>query len=116
MTQYQKILALLRKREPVTLGALFDAGVGYTGRNDISDMRIAGFTIGQRRGARPSLNAYLLVAEPGEVVDRGRVAELAAIGWKKLPPPGELFPEVGKPATKPPLFRPSSVDVSAHTG
>lgn len=94
LTQEKIILSMLRFRRPVTLGELFDAGVAYTGRNKIGELRRHdGFIIGQKYGTRPSLNAYLLVAEPNETVDRAEVARLTADGWKYLPQEGELFPQ-----------------------
>ena len=81
MTQEQTILGMLRTRKPVTLGDLFDAGVGYTGRNRIGDLKKKSFVIAHKNGERPSLNAYILVAEPGEPMDQKRANALANDGW-----------------------------------
>ena len=67
MSQRETILSLLRAGGPVTLADLFSAGVAYTGRNRIAELRREGYDIRFVRGARPSQNTYTLVAEPKPV-------------------------------------------------
>lgn len=64
MTQRETILSMLRAGGPVTLADLFEAGVAYTGRNRIADLRREGYDIRFARGPRPSQNTYTLVSEP----------------------------------------------------
>lgn len=91
MTQKEVIRKLLRQRRPVTIREMFDSNIGYTGRNDVSDLRLEGAVIGQKFGKRHPDNAYLLVADVGEDVDFNTVAKLKAEGWRELPIDGELF-------------------------
>lgn len=66
MTQRETVLQLLRSHREVTLGMLFEAGVGYTGRNRVAELRREGFRIDSVKGEKPRLNAYRLVSEPVE--------------------------------------------------
>lgn len=67
--QIEVIADLLRAHKTVTLRMLFDAGVGYTARNRISDLRKMGWDIAFIKhapalGQTPSDNMYMLVGEP----------------------------------------------------
>lgn len=67
MTQRETVLALLKTYRKVTLRMLFDAGVGYTGRNRISELKREGYIIHHENGESPSDNAYILVSEPAHI-------------------------------------------------
>ena len=67
MTQRETVLALLKTHKRVTLRMLFEAGVGYTGRNRISELKRQGYIIQHQNGESPSDNAYILVSEPMQI-------------------------------------------------
>ena len=66
--QIEVIADLLRAYKRVTLRMMAEAGILYTGRNRISDLRKAGWMIDTYRHDKDSEmvsdNAYILVSEP----------------------------------------------------
>ena len=67
MSQTAIIQDLLRTHKRVTLRMMFDAGVGYTARNRISELNARGWNIRfepHKAGEKVSDNAYVLLSEP----------------------------------------------------
>ena len=64
MTKKQVVLQLLKGNKKVTLRMFAEAGVLYTARNRVSELRREGYVILSESGERPSDNAYILVSEP----------------------------------------------------
>lgn len=86
MRQLDIVRRLIETNEVVTHRMMREAGVDYTGRNRISNLRRQeGYVIAQRNGQTVEENAYSLVSRPGHTPDLFLVQKLAAEGWTVYP-------------------------------